>query len=386
MKRARKAMFVAIVAALLGVGSGADAQMGVDDGSHEPDNMGDMGGGSSSLDEARSTGQGLRLGGGHMGRRAVPESYTVRRGDTLWDITGHFYGNPWQWPRVWSYNPEVTNPHWIYPDDTLRLVPEGATAVRLPSSDSGQRVSVARGNLEPGSVLLRDQGYLDAEALRSFGEIVGSPDDHMLLTSYDDVYIQFGEDAEVRRGMELSVFRRMRNRERGPEEQGDLVRIFGTVELRSYDEETRVGRGTITEALDPIERGFEVANIPRRFEMVAPRENAVDVDGEVVAAMRPLQVFGNYQVIFVNVGEEQNIELGNRFFIVRSGDDWRDNLTTSERSAGASDVSDEPTDYPDEIVAEGRVVSVRPQTAALILTRAIGEVEIGDRAEMRRGY
>ena len=57
------------------------------------------------------------------GRRAlvVPELYTVRRGDTLWDICDHFYGNPWQWPRVWSFNDRITNPNWIYPGDPVRL-------------------------------------------------------------------------------------------------------------------------------------------------------------------------------------------------------------------------------------------------------------------------
>jgi len=392
----KRALFISILAALLGLSSQVTAQIGVDDEPSEysddetsgeyygDESSGGASSGAASLEDARTSGGSVRLGGGSLGRRQIPESYTVRRGDTLWDITGHFYGNPWQWPRVWSYNAEITNPHWIYPDDTLRLVPEGAAEVRLPEQSA--RVSVTEGNLQPGSIFLRDQAYLDPEALSTFGEVVGSPEDHMLLTVYDEVYIQFEEDSDVRRGQELTVFRRLDSDDRSPEEEGELVRIFGTVELRSYDPETNVGRGSITEALDPIERGFEVANIPRRFELIPPRENATDVDAEVVAALRPLQLFGNQQVIFVNAGEEQGLELGNRFFIVRSGDEWREGLSTSEREAGASDVTDEPVEYPDEIVAEARVVNVRPNTAGLMVTRAITEIEIGDRAEMRSGY
>ena len=74
---------------------------------------------TTDLGEATRNRQGIVIGG--SGQRVVPEIYTVRRGDTLWDITGRYYGNPWYWPRVWSYNPEVTNPHWIYPLDRLRL-------------------------------------------------------------------------------------------------------------------------------------------------------------------------------------------------------------------------------------------------------------------------
>jgi nucleoid-associated protein YgaU len=51
----------------------------------------------------------------------VPDIHLVRRGDTLWDLCNRYYRNPWAWPKVWSYNPQVANPHWIYPGDQLRL-------------------------------------------------------------------------------------------------------------------------------------------------------------------------------------------------------------------------------------------------------------------------
>lgn len=342
--------------------------------------------GPRSLGEARGTGRGIVLGrgGGSASPRSVPPTYTVRRGDTLWDITGRFYGNPWQWPRVWSYNPEITNPHWIYPDDTLRLMPEGAASATLPE---GGRVVRAGGRAPSGSVLLRQEGFLDKDALELSGIIVGSPEEHMLLSVYDEVYVQFEEGADVRPGMTLTVFRRMRPAERGEEEEGVLVRIFGTVELRSFDSERAVGRGMITEALDPIERGYRVADVPRRFEMVEPTENQVDIEAQVVASLRPHLIVGDYQVVFVSAGSEQGVRVGNRFFMVRQGDEWRESLPGSVESVGSTgDTPEEPPEYPEEIVAEGRVVNVRPNTAALIITRSTQEVVIGDRAEMRQGY
>src|SRR5690606_22122340 len=176
-----------IALALSGLSAPALAQVGVYDA--EPS--------TTTLGAAARRGEGVRISG-HARSLLIPETYTVRSGDTLWDVTGRFYGNPWEWPRVWSYNPEITNPHWIYPLDQLRLLAPG-TERAVTEPVSGPRIVRSRQREAPGTVFLRQQGYLDPEALAQAGVIVGSPEDHMMLAPYDSLAVEFAEGARGRR-------------------------------------------------------------------------------------------------------------------------------------------------------------------------------------------
>ena len=73
------------------------------------------------------------MAGGH------PDTYVVKRGDTLWDISARFLKKPWLWPEIWQANPQVKNPHLIYPGDVLSLVYiDGQPQVRAVRPDVQQ--------------------------------------------------------------------------------------------------------------------------------------------------------------------------------------------------------------------------------------------------------
>lgn len=83
---------------------------------------------------------------------------------------------------------------------------------------------------------------------------------------------------------------------------------------------------------------------------------------------------------------KEGLRLGHRLFVVHAGDDWRRDLAPAQQAAASVEPPAEPEEYPDEVIAESRVVAIRPHSATLLVTRATLPVSVGDRAQLRSGY
>ena len=368
--------------------------------------------GPHSLGEARAQGKAYRLGqSGNVYRRPSREVHTVTEGDTLWDISDRYFGDPWHWPELWSYNPEITNPHWIYPLDQVRLSATAleqeqvVAAAAAPSggattpagfkepkqglaTDLAPRVTVPPKLLAGDTVFLRDEGYLDDDEIRASGQLLAAAEEQMLLSDSDVVYVRFHKGQQVAVGQQYTVYRPIYRWERERGERGSLVRIQGTLLISSFDPVKSMARAAITETIDPIERGMPVTLMERRFILEAPRPNRTNVVAHIIGSTQPRGLLAYGNVVFLDVGNDKGIVPGNRFFAVRRGDNWQDVLTRDAQQMG--NIVPIPKyakeDLPKEVVAELRVIKVRKKVTIAIITRSTTDVFQGDTVEMRVGY
>jgi hypothetical protein len=337
---------------------------------------------------------------------SVPDVHLVKKGDTLWDLCDGYFHNPWAWPTVWSYNPQIQNPHWIYPGDQVRLrsANEISASGRPQTQRLGDRSSLVnrRPRVPRDTIFLRDQGFIGDPKRDIWGELVGAVEEQMLLADGNHVYLVMRPGVELKIGQELTVFRQVRQPEHVPgarKPPGEIVAVNGTVKVDRWDAKTRVARALITESVDTIERGAKVGPVGRKFDIVSPEHNAKTVEARVLTSLYPLVYLAQNQVVFIDKGKDDGLVAGNNLLVLRRGDSWRSSLTTNSRMARERVRMDSPErvdlettplhgeteDFPEEAVAELRVLRTEQFSSIALVVQSRREVVAGDRAVAVQG-
>jgi len=114
-----------------------------------------------------------------------PDTYVVKRGDTLWDIAGRFLQRPWLWPEIWQANPQVKNPHLIYPGDVLSLAYLDRVAMQPGQRSEGPVNAVPLAEIEP---FLKDLRIVDS--VTDLPYVVGLEDDRLRSTRGQVAYVK----------------------------------------------------------------------------------------------------------------------------------------------------------------------------------------------------
>lgn len=310
----------------------------------------------------------------------VPEVHVVRSGDTLWDICTQYFNDPWQWPKVWSYNPQVTNPHWIYPGDLVRLLPRGVFASQSDMTNpekggdvgnAAARVATPARKVDLG---LKKTAFVESSALKAAMTVDGATDEKTLLGTGDSVYLQYPSDHPPRVGQRYSIYVPGRTVKSGGNDVGAYVHLLGTVEVVSVKQDKRA-RGVIIDSSHEIERGAKVGPLLRQFSNVASVKPKVDARGNIVAMLSNDQLIGQGEVVFIDLGKGSGLEVGNRMFVVRRGDALPDK---SIDMAGQDDQR-----FPARALGEVVVVEVGDKISIGLVTLSVQEMGVGDNVMMQ---
>jgi hypothetical protein len=274
-------------------------------------------------DEAEAAGAATVIAdAGPMLAATAPKSYVVQKGDTLWGLAGMFLKDPWLWPEIWYLNPEVSNPHRIYPGDTLRLAnsSDGKTVVQVIPGVAGRGTRLQPllrstpldgpiANIPYSSIaaFLSRPGLISRQQVKLAPYIVALRDNHMIAGSGNDVYVKKLTAVEGERFNIMHVADRLKDPDSG-KVLGYLADFTGVAQVVRAGDPAKV---TLSESARETLTGDillpETASAPGDFYPHAPTHA---VNGRILAVVNGVLLAGQYQVVAISGGGNQGIEPG----------------------------------------------------------------------------
>jgi nucleoid-associated protein YgaU len=277
-----------------------------------------------------------------------PDSHTVVKGDTLWDISDTFLQNPWMWPEIWQVNPQIDNPHLIYPGDVVRLIyldgkarltvdrGDGSRTYKLLPSDGITKLSpqervVPSAAAIPAIPLDAVDNFLSKGRIVTSAEldaaayVVQGSDGRLIVGAGDELYARgtLDEDTPV-----FGVYRRGKvYKDPVTNEILGLEALdIGTVKLRDRHKDIstmEVTRTTEEIRIDDRLLPFEERAVESTFYPSPPEEF---VEGVIMDVEGGVSQVGKLNVVMINRGDREGLEEGNVLAIYKRGETIQDRV------------------------------------------------------------
>lgn len=304
--------------------------------------------------------------------------YIVREGDCLWRISERLYQDPLRWPLLWQNNAYITDPHWIYPGDPIYL----GSALETPSETTGAAATEPKAPQEEfvgarPTVLhvnrrMTDVGLITEDGFEKAGVILAGPDERVLLSFGDEVFVQLGQGVGEGKGARYQVLKPIRTVKHpvSGERIGTLHKILGSIEIEETGPD-RLAKGRIVASQDAIEVGdwIRKGDIPPRE--VASKPAVREVTGTIVATLRNEREVAQNQVCFIDKGIQDGIEPGDEFWVFQS------------RKTVKGFPDGQKVTLPDRKAGTLVVVHAETRTATVLVAQSSSSLFVGDRVKSR---
>jgi len=264
----------------------------------------------------------------------------VVKGDTLWDISARFLRDPWLWPEVWQANPQIANPHLIYPGDTITLeirdgkpvlrLHRGRRVVKLSPRIRKQPLSQAIPTIDPEAIrhFLNQARVVSEAELKTAPYVLGGVEKRLLTGSPGEkIYARGVPAGRVARYGVYRVGKTYRN----PDDKNE---ILGQEVVRVADAILDRGGDPATLRLLDVKREIRAGDrlLPVAEDMVSapyylPHPPDSGIKGRIISIFDGVSMVGQYQGVVLDLGRRNGIEPGHVLAVYQANGKMKDPVT-----------------------------------------------------------
>jgi len=308
-----------------------------------------------------------------------PTIYVIKQGDTLWGLSERFIKDPYYWPNMWSKNSQITNPHFIYPGQKVRVFPDrlefvpaeaGAVAAQMgnPAATAAAVDALQVVAAEKTYTLYGSEGFLAEKDFRPFGLVVGAQHDRIVTGVDDIVYTDIGAEMNAKGGDKFSIFHKdiTVKHPLNNEEMGFKLVPLGALQLT--DVEKKSSRAIITKSFKEISPGayLQPHKESRRRE-ISLKNTSTDLKGYIIESLSGISVIAAGDIVYIDLGLSQGAAVGNMLYIVRD-------VTIDQRY-----VEGRIDNLPQEVLGAVVILDAGKKTSTALVVKSIDTIYKGDR-------
>jgi LysM repeat protein len=317
-------------------------------------------------------------------RPDAPKSYTVKRGDTLWDISSLFLKDPWLWPEVWIINPQVQNPHLIYPGDTLALAygANGQPQIRLTSGGAARLNPRLRSSPLDGAIptlpyssiaaFLSKPTVLTKDQIKKAPSVLAFREKHMIGGATNEIYVRNLNAPTSSRFAVVHVGEALRDPDNGDVLGYEGIYTATASVLTTSNPSKAVLLDSARETLEGDKLIAADTQAPLNFVLSAPPAN---LKGRIISVLDGTELIGQYQVVVINRGSRHGVVAGNVMAIDQAGDIVRDR---EDRGFGAKLGFGQKVRLPDERAGTLLVFRTFDRLSYGLVVGASSEIHVAD--------
>lgn len=245
--------------------------------------------------------------------------YTVQKGDTLWDISDRFFDSSWLWPDLWSENRQISNPHWIYPGERIRIFHQKGGQSFVGKIVSRHRTLEKAPQREPLYYYyspIDKIGFIRKDPVVPSGVIFKVKDDKEMISAGDLVFIRSkGDIPPLTAGSKYSVYRTSKPIIDQKTEGliGTQHYLTGIVEITKMDPRFAVAR--VVQSYRTMEVGNLLMPYKRRSPKIELTQSNKGLNGQLIISEEHANIIGDNDIAFIDKGSKDDVKLGQQYSI-----------------------------------------------------------------------
>ncbi len=254
--------------------------------------------------------------------------YTVKKGDTLWDLSQRFSDSPYLWPDLWSDNSQIANPHLIYPGQRIRLflrkdiekqagpvIEEKAIETKAPPIEiEPEAIPEIKPEVKTFYFAAIDRvGFIKKKPVTPEGFIFRAKEDKKLISKDDIVYIGQDKSNPLAPGSKYTVFRTFDPIK--DKKTGDYIGIqhYFSAVVEITQSAPRFAIARVIRSFSNVKVNDRLMPYVKRSKNIARRKSQGGLLGEVISAEEHNLLIADNTIVFINKGKKDGVKPGQRY-------------------------------------------------------------------------